>query len=839
MPPALTGEVWVVLDLTLYNLIAQVRRVEVERRLEFAALPAGWGAVGMFALALLLAVCVVYMYRHEGRTGASRRVRWIMAGLRCAVIGLLGVIWLEPVLATYLHRLVDSYTLMLVDASASMDLQDRYRRAEDIARVKPLAPSAGSEPVRRVDLVAAVLERDDRALLRGLTERNRVSVFTFSDEPSAEYTLRAHRESDRVSAEGNQGKGDQLLDAGQVGKTPVRFAAQGAATDVGAAVRRAVESLGRAPVAGVVLLTDGGINRGDDVAAIARYAQDRRIPLHVVGVGDPAPPHNVRVAEVVAPDNVFAEDPFAVVAQVTAQGMAGETVTVELSERRGDDDAEGQIVASRSITLGPDGSVTPISFDHRQSAVGRFVYRVSVPVGAAESVTDDNRKQATVNVMENKLRVLLVSGAASWEYRYLARLLERDATFELSCWLQSADESAVRDGNVVIDHLPATAEELYAYDAIILLDPDPIELTTEWSELVGDLVTRHGGGLLYAAARLHATSFLRDPATEALRRILPVTFDPDADLILNQIGHYQQSAHPLVVPPAAAGHPAMKLPGGDGAAYTWEGVGEVFWHLPVLREKPVATVLMRHGDARMQNAYGAHVLLAAQYAGAGRTAFLGFDGTWRWRGHSEAIFNKFWVQMIRYLVEGKLAGGNQRGVILTDKDTYQLGALVQVSARLFDRAYKPLESPEVTATYRLDDDERMLKMARSADRPGWFEGSFVPPRTGSCQLTLPIPGDDLSGEVARREIQIERPNLEILQPQLNRDALRDLAEATPGGRYYDVHEAGALAEAIPDRHESMTIRSRPTPLWDDAWALVLLVSLLGAEWAMRKYFRLL
>lgn len=823
------------------NLIAQARRVEVERRPEFAAVPEGWAAVGMLLLVAALLAAVVFMYRREGRAGASQRVRGIMAALRCLLIAALALVWLEPVLATYLHRLIDSYTLVLVDTSSSMDLADRYRRAEDIERVRAVAAQAGREPVKRTDLVAAVLEKDNRRLLRELARRNRVRLFTFADEPRAEFTLRAAREGDAAGAGGDDAEkpGDApVLPADAAAGAPVRFSAQGPVTDLGQGLRRAVESLGRAPIAGVVLLTDGGINRGDGIDAIARYAQDRRIPLHVIGVGDASPPRNVRVADAVAPDNVFAEDPFAVVAQLASQGMAGETVTVELIERRSTSEGAGSVVASQSVSLGADGAIEPVSFNHRQAAVGRFAYRVQVPVDGGESVVDDNAKQVTVNVIENKLRVLLVAGAPNWDYRYLSRLLQRDRTFELSCWLQSADVDAVRDGNVVIDHLPATAEELFAYDAIILLDPDPIEFTAEWSELVSDLVTRHGGGLLYAAARLNASAFMRDPATEPIRRLLPVTFDPDADLILNQIGHYQETGYPLIVPPTAIGHPALKLPEGD-AGYDWSSVGVVYWHFPVLREKPVATVLMRHGDPRMQNAYGSHVLLATQYAGAGRTAFLGFDGTWRWRSQSEAIFNKFWVQSIRYLVEGKLEGGNKRGMVLTDKDTYQLGDVIQVSARLFDQEFKPLQLAEVEGTYALEGEERKLVLTRNDDKPGWFEGSFVAPRTGGCQLAVPLPGDALNPEVARREIQIERPNLEILRPQLQRDELKTLAESSPGGRYYDVGDAQQAAEAIPDCHESTTIRSRPVPLWDNGWTLALAVCLLGAEWSLRKIFRLL
>ncbi|MCB9850441.1 MAG: VWA domain-containing protein [Phycisphaerales bacterium] len=821
------------------NLLAQADRVEIERRFEWAALPESWSALAMLALVALLLFFVVYMYRHEGRAGASQRVRAIMATLRCAVVLVIAAIWLEPVLATYLHRLIDSYTIVLVDTSSSMDLQDRYRRAEDLARVRAVAPDAGEKPVRRSQLVEDLFAQGDHALLRELSANNRVRVFTFSDRPAEVFTLRAQREAPVTTDKEAKSDSALVLNANAVANAPLRFPAQGAVTDIGTAVRRAVDSLGRAPIAGVVLLTDGEINRGESVEAIADFARERRIALHVVGVGDPAPPHNVRMAEVMAPDNVFADDPFAIVAQIASEGMAGETVNVELIERRADGDDEGTVVATKSVTLGTDGSIEPLSFDHRQNAVGRFTYRVHVPVGETESVADDNSKQVTVNIIENKLRVLLVAGSPSWDYRYLSRLLERDRTFQTSCWLQSADVDAVRDGNVVIDHLPATAEELFEYDAIILLDPDPFELTADWAELVSDLVTEHGGGLIYEAARQFSASFLRDPATEPVRRILPVTFDNDAELILNQIGHYQQQGYPLVVPPTAAGHPILKLPVGDDQPFNWAGIGAVYWHLPVLREKPVATVLMRHGDPRMQNAYGAHVLFATQYAGAGRTAFLGFDGTWRWRSQSETIFNKFWVQTIRYLVEGKLAGGNRRGTILTDLDTYQLGAAVQVTARLFDRSFKPLQLPEVTAQYKLDGEPRELVLTRNNDRPGWYAGSFVPPRTGSCELTLPIPGDDVGEDVARREIQIVRPNLEILKPQLDREGLQLLANASPDGRYYDIDEVAALPAAIPDRHESTTIRSRPVPLWDDSWVLVVLVALLAAEWSMRKVFRLL
>jgi hypothetical protein len=827
------------------NQLGQVDHIEVERRLEFAALPNGWWTVVTMLVAAILVYAIIWFYRREGRIGASLRVRMVMAGLRICVMLCLLTIFFEPILATYLHRWVSSYTLVLIDSSASMDLQDRYRRSEDLERVKTVVADASEKPTRRTDVIDKLLSRDDHRFLRGLAENNRVKVHTFAENVQTQYTIRAAREtpdntkspSENTEAPANQKS--PIVDASGDETLVTRFQATGAMTDIGRAVRQSIEKADRSPIAGVVLLTDGGINRGDSYEDIARFAQDHEIPLHVVGVGNAAPPRNVRVAEVIAPDNVFTQDPFAIVTQISAQGMVGQVVNVELVEKQAGTAGDGRVVASQELTLAEDNTTEPLTFKHRQELVGRFIYQVQVPLSEDESVSDDNSRKITVNVVDNKIRVLLIAGAPSWEYRYVSRLLERDETFEVSCWLQSADDDAARDGNIIIDHLPASAEELFDYDAIVMLDPDPMEFTPEWAELADRLVTRHGGGLIYAASRLHAPAFARDEATKDLLRILPVTFDPDADLVLNQIGHYQKQPHPLIVPTSSQGHPVLKLPGDTAAELSWSNVGSVYWHFPVLREKPVATVLMRHGDPRMQNRFGAHVLLATQYAGSGRSAFLGIDSTWRWRAYGENVFNKFWVQLVRYVVEGKLVGGNQRGSILTERDSYQLGDVINVSARLFDRAYQPLQIPSVEAEYHLGDDRGRITLLRISDRPGWYEARFVPPTTGSCELTLPIPDGDLSEDVVRREVQITRPNLEILQPQLARDRLIALAEQTPGGRYYDVKDAVNLPDQIPDRHESTTIRSRPTPLWDDKWVLMLLVGLLSTEWAMRKIFRLL
>lgn len=808
---------------------------------ELRRVPEGWYAVG--ALALLTGLCwlVLWMYRREGRIGASPRVRLFLGSIRCAILIALGVILLEPVRVRIVRRWIESFTVVLLDTSSSMDLADRYRDPQAAQRVQR-ATGGDAQPVRRMDLAERILEGEDRRLLRDLANNNSVRLYAFDSEAKLVASLPAESKNP-PGPPLSKGGGERELgkDATRQEGLPDRFEANGATTNLERAIRRSVESLGNAPLAGVVVLSDGGLNAGASGDDIARYARERRVPIHVVGIGDSTAPRNARVTEILAPANALQKDPFVLTATLAAEGLDGERVRVELREQNLSDGGEPRLVATKDATVAHGGAIEPVTFERRAERIGRYVYSVRVPPVQDESIIEDNTRQATVNVVDASTRVLLISGEPSWTYRYLAALLERDDTINVSCWLQSAELNAVRDGDTIIDHLPVTAEELFTYDVIILLDPDRTELDEAWCRLVDKLVTEYGGGVLYAAARPHTPSFVRDPSVKPLLDLLPVSLDPEADLVLNQIGHYQTSASSIEIPPPAAGHPVLRIT--DDAVsdrLTWQGVADVYWHYPVLREKPVATVLMRHGSPRMRNNYGGHVLTAVQFAGAGRSAFLGLDATWRWRRYGSEWFDRFWVQMIRFLAEGKLLAGSGRGTLLVDKERPALGEAVTVSARILNERYEPLRQDRVEGTCEIDDERAALILESRQDRPGWFEGRFVPDRPGHYRIRAPIPGAQGEGRnELERELVVSRPNLEILRPQMHRAELTALAEHSAGGRFWEVDETAELAKAIPDLHEEVPVRSRPVTLWDNWKVLAALVTLMSLEWAVRKWNRLL
>ncbi|MGQ9650130.1 MAG: hypothetical protein ACUVXJ_08465, partial [Phycisphaerae bacterium] len=208
------------------RLLAQTATETLERRLEFAGLPQGWHAIVAIALLGLFLWASVHLYRRERRVGASARIRAILALLRGTVLAVLALIWLQPVIATYTRREIEAPTLLLIDGSASMSLHDRYADETEQRRVRQALGTARANELAtlsRAEIVRSVLARDDHRLIRELARNNPVLCYRFGDRIDlvGRYT----------AAAGSAGSGIEIA-----------APASAPATDIGAAVRQAVES---------------------------------------------------------------------------------------------------------------------------------------------------------------------------------------------------------------------------------------------------------------------------------------------------------------------------------------------------------------------------------------------------------------------------------------------------------------------------------------------------------------------------------------------------------------------------------------------------------------------
>ncbi|MHC5039498.1 MAG: vWA domain-containing protein, partial [Planctomycetota bacterium] len=237
-------------------------------RLEFAfsSLPRSWWALVTVVLLFLMVVTVLALYRREGV--GSRWRKGLLALVRLTVLGFLVLILFGPEVVPSVEKVLDAYTVVLVDDSLSMSLRDRYEDPEKrtaLASVSGLPAIAFESPrgVSRAELLEGLFNNPDLALLERLEAKNRVRLFTFS---STAKPVSLHPES---------GKEAKMPEAAPPAVLH-EFTPKGASTSLSGGCRSALAQVGR-PLAGVILLSDGRFNVGEGAATVGEFFRNRGI----------------------------------------------------------------------------------------------------------------------------------------------------------------------------------------------------------------------------------------------------------------------------------------------------------------------------------------------------------------------------------------------------------------------------------------------------------------------------------------------------------------------------------------------------------------------------------
>ncbi|HZZ28832.1 MAG TPA: vWA domain-containing protein [Pirellulales bacterium] len=794
---------------------------EGDWHVEFQALPQGTAALAAIAIFLAALIGVFWLYRLEGRQlSLSRRLAF--TALRGLVFT--GVIFmlLDAVLVIERHEQVPSHLLVLMDTSQSMSLTDPY---VDDASVKRIAEHLGwtekdsallkrLRDAKRYDLAVGALD----SAIPELSDGRKLALFHFDSraDPVESWT-------------------------GLAALPP-----QGTQTAIGDALKQALAAHRNQPLAGVLLVTDGQSNGGEDARKIAQQAGKQGVPIHVLAMGTEQGPSNARLTDLEASPVVFVRDPIKLAAVIDSQGLRGQSATVRLEQRKdGSDWAE---VSQSSIVLAEDGAMQRVEFDFTPDATGQYDFRVTISDIPNELTEADNSATQSIKVVRQRIRVLLVAGYASPEVQFLRNALLRDPQLEFSSWLQNATDNYEQIGQKPLRRLPVTQTELNQYDTVIMFDPNVHDLGPNWSDMLTKFVGDAGGGLIYVSGELNTPNLfsvrsgdVADTADTAWARMLPVVSEP---------GLYQSSAE-VRLSARETWNLELTADGAEDPIFRFTAdptknrdilasLPGMYWYFPVTRAKPGATVLAQHGDQRMRNNFGRHVLMAMQRYGPGRTVFIGFDSTYRWRYLHEEYFDSFWARMIDRVGRSKVLGGRYPFTLATDKSAYRVGDRVTIHA-------SPAPGQEDSSVLsQLHGDAEVagqepiaLEFEPEPDHPNVFDAVFKAEKPGAYLVRV-LPGTSAEGETAVRAatlpFRVDPPQQEFDNPRLNRALLDDIAQAS-GGKLFMLDQADQIPAAFHIKQVDRVMQYRQE-LWDAPILALAIVTLLTVEWVSRKTKRM-
>lgn len=823
--------------------------------LQWANLPESWGVFVLIAIIGLVCYGVFWLYKREIKT-CPMPIKLLMAGIRLFVLLLLIALFLKPSLYFQKVDEVRPPIELLRDTSLSLARGDLYRNDEQVKMLSALtgmdAESIDGGSISRTELLNQAFEKHPE-ILEQMRLKGPVHVVDFADGSSPYELIPSLTEKDLEERDKpvEPDEDSPVVDKQVEAKLP-ELVASGAATDIWQALKNVLD--GTTTPSSIVLLSEGQHNGNGDPLEMAEKAKALDIPIYTIGVGDPNPPKNVAVKEVYVRNKAYPDEPFEIEA-VVQTSRRNETnlpgrLKIDLLEQRRDSSgkfSQPTVVKSQDANVPEEGGRIRLNFEHVTNQPGKYIYTVRSETLPDETDTNDNELVSSqLEVVDEKVKVLLISGLPNWDYQQVYKLLQRDQTIDLSCWLQSMDETRPQEGNTPITRLPRTIEELGQYNVILLLDPNPSEFDDGWIELLKDFCEYKAGGVMFMAGPQFSSEFLTKTSLKSFREILPVRFGDLEEIVINEAlaSATDDRAGKMLLVPFNMDHPVMSFRSEpEENLKIWNLMPGIYWSFPASRAKPTARVLMERGD--QVSADGNQPLLVSGRFGAGSVLYLGFQGTWRWRpiGLQAQYFDRFWIQVVRFLVETRSLQGSRRGFIDREKTEYELGERITLVARLLDEQFKPSKKPTFDAKIKSDDGrEQTIKLKLLPNQEGRYEGTFPASRVGAYEATVKI-GDESEKLIDPVTFRVVSPSAETGSYWLNEKLLRDIADRS-GGQYFRLDSIRKLPEVLPNTVERFTFNSPPEPLWDASstlrWLIFLVpVVLLSIEWALRKWYKLL
>jgi hypothetical protein len=802
-------------------------------------------------LFLLVAVggvaLVAWLYRRE--PGAPPWYRGLLAALRILLVFLAMFLLSEAVLSV--DRTGLPTFVVMVDDSASGSIVDPYEDPKLQAEAEALARVAGRPKPDRLAVGLGWLLRDDARLARGLAKNQKVKFYRVSDAavPVAEVDTP-----------------DALPDALKALKA---VEPTGEQSRLGEGVRAVLDETRGVPPTAILLLTDGRTTDGAKLAEVAELARKEGVPLFTIGLGDVRPARDLELTDLQVDDVVFVNDAVRFEARLMARGFVGpggegggQSVAVRLKRRPKDaaDDGNLETLETVQVPIPPDGRPQRVEIRHTPTEVGPVRYVVEVEGQPREIEPGNNRLERTVDVRDEKVKVLLVEGRPRWEFRYLKTYLERDDTVALDVVLQSADDAyASQDRSALPGFPPAKDGEggLYSYDVVILGDVDPSYLNAQQMTDLAAFVTEKGGGLLLVAGELfNPVSFKGKPLEPLLPILLQGARNPTATGVAID-------AFKPALTPEGLGHPIFRLgPDEKTSQQIWDNLPPSYWYFEAPNRQPTAVVLAEHPTAVGPN--GRLPILIYNYAGAGKVLFSAIDDTWRWRLRvGDRFFGRYWVQTIRFLARSKLVG-NRQAEIATDRLRYRRGQPVEVQVRFPNPALaRDVRSLTVEVAREGQPTRKVtLRPTPGSRAPNLFEGTMPPLAEGRYTARL-LPPPALPGDLPSAEFRVDPPAGEFVRVEMDREDLSAAAKGS-GGRFLRWDEAdgpvpvepseaggegagdvadsgeattarpGTLAEILPAPRNVPLDTDPPVPLWNTWPAFGLFLGLIGLEWVLRK-----
>jgi uncharacterized membrane protein len=759
------------------------------------AVDPAWPMPAMLSVAIGLAALVWFTYRPRIRHLSPFRRR-LLLGLRFAAIAALLFALLRPELRYSETDDSEATLIVLGDASRSMTV-----------------PDAAGGKRRREALVSDL--HGNVPKFEALREQFAIRYLDFSN--------RADEVAGGVAAAKPDANGDQ--------------------TAIGSVLEALLKSAGPEKLAGVLLLSDGAARAipptNADPREVARRYGELGVPIYAVPYGGQGgeSSFDLAVEELNVDPIVFERKAVPVTGRVRIAGGAGKAFTVRVlvedrsGKRPGESGELKPAVATdnsrpvREVRTNENNATLPVDLSFVPQQPGEYKVALEIVPADGEVKTTNNRRDTIVNVQKGGLRIAFFGPPLSAEQKWI-RDVNTEQKIQLDFFPIPTGEFGRRRA------VDASWFEQRKYDAYILGDVPASAIGANNIQLLAERVEDGAGLMMLGGPRSFGPGGW---SATPIAPLLPIemrggSVDPGG--ALDPAHHVDRQ---LTMTPTQQGllHYVMRL-----AADTTENAA--MWRsLPPLEGANRLTVPSGGLAETLAVSEDGVPLLVADEIGRARVMAFAGDTTYLWyTAGYEAEHQRFWRQVILWLARKEL-DQDQPVWVLAEPRNVAPGQQVALTYGARDGNGHPVKDAAFEMqVLRPDGGSDRLPAPNGAERNTIdFSQATV---AGDYWVRVGATKDGRSlGLDGWTRFLVDPRDLELDNPAADPALLAELAELS-GGSVEPPEKIATLLDrwlAAPPGRKALTVFRR-TPLWDNAYLLLVFVGLVGSEWYFRKRFGL-
>ena len=547
-------------------------------------------------------------------------------------------------------------------------------------------------------------------------------------------------------------------------------------------------------ISAITIISDGVITNG---STPIYTAEKTGIPVFTVGIGDSSRKNDVEIKNVSNNEFIYAGTPSTILATILNKGFEGKTTQISLYEN-------SQLIEQKNLQLSESG-VNSIAFSYIPKESGEKKLTIKINNQSGESTFLNNQKVFYINVLSNKINVLLLSGSPSADLTFIKNSLSSDENLKVNTLTQ------IQGGNF-LENNPAS--KIDSADIIYLIEYPTANSTGEiYNKVVNKLSVKNAPFFLLLSSDVDVNKLNK------LSNLLPFSIQKIDNKYLQvqpdiQIGELN---NPLVQ---------------NNAINEWNNLPPISQSLITLTVKPESKLISK---IKINNQLANNPLILTRNIGSKRSIVVIGKDIWKWKLQSatknSTLFDNFITSSTRWLN----APDDQKKVrITTSKKIYSSGEKVEFSAQVYDESFNPVNDALLKLSiYRTGSKDELILNSVGG---GLYDGSFLLSKNGDYNYDgiASINGKSLGKD--KGSFNIGDVEIELVDARMNFEFLYLLASQTKG-KYFDPKRYAELLDNLKNLNTNFSkdkIITSEIRLWSDEWLLIMIILLFAAEWFLRK-----